>query len=99
MYLAAETIEHFGDPLPGRRAALMRDQIARADALYDEALAGIGHLRSGQLAITAAAGMYREILRELERGGRACAQGGAVVPTHRKVRAAARARRTVAALS
>lgn len=99
LYLAAETIEHFGDPLPGRRAALMRDQIARADALYDEALAGIGDLRSGQLAITAAAGMYREILRELERGGLGVRPGRAVVPTHRKVRAAARARRTVAALS
>lgn len=99
VYLAAETIERFGDPLPGRRAALMRDQIARADALYDEALAGVSHLRSGQLAITAAAGMYREILREIERNGLGVRPGRAIVPMHRKVRAASRARRAAATLS
>ena len=47
----------------------MRDQIARADALYDEGVAGIGALRRGRFAIAAAAAMYREILRQIEREG------------------------------
>ena len=45
IYLAMETVERFGSLEPGRREALLRDQIARADALYDEGVAGIGPLR------------------------------------------------------
>ena len=58
IYLADETLERFGGSLaPGRREALMRDQIARADALYERGLEGIGLLRSGRRAIAAAAAM------------------------------------------
>lgn len=91
VYLAADTVARFGPPRPGRREALLRDQIARADALYDEGVAGIAYLRSGRRAIRAAASMYREILRQIERDGYGARAGRAVVPTRRKLLVAARA--------
>jgi phytoene synthase len=84
-YLARETVERFGPPLPGQRAALLRDQIARADALYELGGAGIPLLSCGNYAISAAARMYREILREIERDGWGARPGRAVVPTSRKL--------------
>lgn len=53
----------------GDRRALLRDQIARADAAYEQGIAGIGLLRHGQRSIAAAAALYREILRQIERDG------------------------------
>ena len=48
--VAQETLGRFGGDLrPGGREALVRDQIARADALYDEGVAGIGALPPGPL--------------------------------------------------
>jgi phytoene synthase len=91
VYLAGETLERFGPPRPGRREALLRDQIARADRLYDEGIGGITALRSGRRAIRAAASMYREILRQIEREGYGERAGRAVVPTRRKLFVAARA--------
>jgi 15-cis-phytoene synthase len=91
VYLAAETVARFGAPRPGCRKTLLRDQIARADALYDEGIAGITSLRSGRRAIRAAASMYREILRQIERDGYGEHPGRAVVPTRRKLLVAARA--------
>ncbi|MBJ7471113.1 MAG: phytoene/squalene synthase family protein [Solirubrobacteraceae bacterium] len=88
MYLATETVERFGSIRPGERAALLTDQIARADALYDEGIAGIAYLSSGRRAIGAAAAMYREILRQIERDGLGTHPGRAVVPLSRKARAA-----------
>ena len=88
VYLAAETVDAFGSLLPGARAELLRDQIARADALYDEGIAGICHLASGRRAIAAAAAMYRQILRQIERDGLGARPGRAVVPLPRKVSAA-----------
>ena len=90
-YLARDTVARFGPPLPGRREALLRDQIARADALYAEGLTGVSELRRGRRAITAAAAMYREILRQIERDGYGARPGRAVVPGARKLRVAARA--------
>jgi phytoene synthase len=75
---------------PGERAGLVRDQIARADALYDEGMAGVPLLRSGRRAIGAAAAMYREILRQIEREGYGARAGRAVVPRSRKLLVAAR---------
>ena len=95
VYLARETLERFGGHRaiePGRREALLRDQIGRADALYEEGLAGIPLLRSGRRAIAAAAAMYREILRQIEREGYGARRGRPVVPTSRKLLLAARAR-------
>ncbi len=89
-YLSLEALERFGPAVPGRREALLRDQIARADALYDEGMAGIWRLRSGRRAIAAAAGMYREILRQLEREGYGVEPGRAVVSRRRKLVVAAR---------
>jgi 15-cis-phytoene synthase len=88
-YLARETVQRFGAPAPGRREHLMRDQIARADALYEVGCAGIPKLAHGRRAISAAAGMYREILRQIERDGYGARPGRAVVPTRRKLLVAA----------
>jgi 15-cis-phytoene synthase len=90
IYLAEETIARYGSLEPGRREALLRDQIARADALYDEGIAGIDLLLSGRWAIRAAASMYREILRQIEREGYGARAGRAVVPRSRKLIVVAR---------
>jgi 15-cis-phytoene synthase len=90
-YIAQAAVARHGPPLPGRRAALMREQIARADVLYDRGLAGVGQLRAGGTAIAAAAAMYREILRQLEREGLGAEPGRAVVGSGRKLSVAARA--------
>jgi phytoene synthase len=92
VYLATRTLERFGgSAAPGRREALLRDQIARADALYDEGLLGIPMLECGRAAIRAAAAMYREILRQIEREGYGARAGRARVSRSRKVLVAARA--------
>ena len=90
VYLARETLERFGSPAPGEREELLRDQIGRADALYDEGIAGIPLLLRGRRAIRAAAGMYREILRQIEREGYGARPGRVVVPRSRKLIIAAR---------
>jgi 15-cis-phytoene synthase len=98
VYLARATLERFGGALvPGAREALLRDQIARADALYDDGVRGIALLRRGRFAIAAAAAMYREILRQIERDGYGERAGRAVVPRRRKLLVAARARTLSAA--
>jgi 15-cis-phytoene synthase len=89
VYLPDTAIARHGGSLePGARAALVREQTAIAEREYREGMAGIGQLRRGRLAIRAAAAMYREILREIERRGPR--PGRAVVPTRRKLRAAFR---------
>jgi 15-cis-phytoene synthase len=90
-YVAEETIGRFGPPVPGLREALVRDQIARAEALFEQGMAGIPELRQGRRAIAAAAAMYREILREIERGGHGAAPGRAVVSGRRKLAVGLRA--------
>jgi phytoene synthase len=92
VYLARETVQRFGSPAPGAREELMRDQIARADALYAEGVQGIAMLRCGRRAIAAAAAMYQEILRQIEREGYGAREGRAVVARRRKLFVAARAR-------
>ena len=89
-YLARETTDRFGAPVPGMREALLRDQIARADARYEEGLAGVRLLRSGRAAVRAAAWMYREILRQIERDGYGATPGRATVRRRRKLWIAAR---------
>ncbi len=70
---------------PGARAALLREQIALADADYAAGLAGVRLLQRGRWAVTAAAVLYREILRQIERDGLGRSARRAVVPRHRKV--------------
>jgi phytoene synthase len=91
VYLAGDTVARFGGLAPGARGALLRDQIARADALYDAGLAGVPLLRNGGRAVAAAGWMYREILRQIERDGYGARAGRAVVPRRRKLLIAARA--------
>ena len=79
VYLSATSLRAHGiDPVAtggphslrdADRSELLRDEIARADAEYDEGLAGIRHLRHGHRSIRAAALLYREILRQIERDG------------------------------
>jgi phytoene synthase len=90
VYLAQETLDRLGGPQPGARRELLRDQIARAEALYEQGRAGIPELVRGRRAVAAAAGMYREILRQIEREGYGSRPGRAVVSKPRKVVAAAR---------
>jgi phytoene synthase len=89
-YLARETTDRLGAPLPGAREKLVRDQIARADARYEEGLAGVALLRSGRGAVRAAGWMYREILRQIEREGYGARPGRASVRGRRKLWVAAR---------
>jgi phytoene synthase len=91
VYIAREALDLHGSLEPGSREPLLRDQIPRADALYEQGLAGIGELRRGRRAIAAAAGMYRELLRRLEAEGYGARPGRAVVPRSRKLTIAARA--------
>lgn len=91
VYLAQETLARFGGSLaPGAREGLLRDQIGRADTLYVRGCAGIPLLLHGRRAVSAAAGMYREILRQIEREGYGAHSGRAVVPGPRKLLIAAR---------
>ncbi len=83
LYIAATTIERFGFPAPGAREALLRDQIARADALYEEGAGAIPLLRSGRRAMALSATLYREILRQIERDDFGCTPGRATVPVWR----------------
>jgi phytoene synthase len=93
VYVPSATIERCGGSLaPGEREAILRDQIARADAQYEIGCAGITLLARGQRAICAAAAMYREILRQIERDGYGTEAGRAVVPRRRKLLVAATAR-------
>jgi phytoene synthase len=93
VYVAEETLRRFDAVAlqPGRREALLRDQIERADALFEEGILGIPLLRRGRRAIAAAAAMYREILRQIERDGYGARPGRSVVPGSRKLLIAARA--------
>jgi 15-cis-phytoene synthase len=88
-YLAREVTDRFGAPLPGAREALLRDQIAKADARYDEGIAGVALLLRGRSAVRAAAWMYREILRQIERDGYGARPGRAAVARRRKLWVAA----------
>ena len=84
VYLAEDTLARHGPLATSPREALMREQIARAEALYEEGMVGIAALASGRRAVAAAAAVYREILRQIEREG------------YRRERAVVSARRRVA---
>jgi len=73
VYLADETLRAHGldhaTLATGDRAGILRDGIARADGAYRAGMAGIRLLPHGRRSIRAAAVMYREILRQIERDG------------------------------
>jgi phytoene synthase len=84
VYISRAAIERFGNPSPGAREELMRDHIARADALYEEGLEAIPLLREGRRAMALAGALYREILREIEREGYGSRPGRVVVAPWRR---------------
>jgi phytoene synthase len=84
VYIAHSTIERFGFPTPGTREELLRDQIARADALYQEGLGAIPLLTNGRQAMGLSATLYREILRQIERDGYGREPGRVTVPAWRR---------------
>ena len=84
VYISQSAIERFGFPAPGAREELLRDHIARADALYEEGLPAIGLLARGREAMALSAALYREILREIERQGFGREPGRVVVPLERR---------------
>ncbi len=83
LYIARTTIERFGVPSPGTREDLLRDQIGRADQLYDEGLEAIPLLIRGQRGMALAAALYREILRQIEGAGYGRTAGRVAVPARR----------------
>jgi phytoene synthase len=83
VYVARRTLERFGIPTPGTREALMRDQIARADQLYDEGLGAIPLLSRGGRGMAVSVALYREILRQIEREGYGRERGRVTVPSWR----------------
>jgi 15-cis-phytoene synthase len=83
LYISRTAIERFGFPAPGAREALLRDHIARADALFEEGAGAIPLLLNGRRAMALAASLYREILRQLERDGLGATPGRATVPIWR----------------
>ncbi|MEI8334148.1 MAG: phytoene/squalene synthase family protein [Chloroflexota bacterium] len=96
VYIPAATLAAHRIPVDGLatadRRALLRDGIARADAAYDEGTAGIVFLTHGRRSIRAAASMYREILRQIERDGLGARRPWrSVVPRRRKAALVARA--------
>jgi 15-cis-phytoene synthase len=84
LYIAGSTIERFGFPTPGRRQELLRDQIARADKLYEEGLGAIPLLARGGRGMAVSTALYREILRQIERDGYGRDSGRAAVPNWRR---------------
>lgn len=84
VYISRSTIERFGAPIPGARADLIRDQIARADALYEQAADATSLLANGQRGMALCATLYREILRQIERDGYGRTPGRVVVPAWRR---------------
>jgi phytoene synthase len=80
IYITDEARARYGWSLaPGERQALLHAQIARTDEFYEDGLLGLSALRAGRPAIAMAAGLYREILREIERTGLGRQPGRAVV--------------------
>jgi 15-cis-phytoene synthase len=84
LYIPRTKVEQYGFPAPGHREALLRDQIARADALYEDGMQAIPLLINGSEAMGISAVLYREILRQIERNGYGRNPGRTTVPNWRK---------------
>jgi 15-cis-phytoene synthase len=84
LYIPRTSIDRYGYPTPGAREALLKDQIARADALYKDGFDAIRLLIHGRHAMGLSAVLYREILRQIERDGFGRKPGRATVPAWRR---------------
>lgn len=83
VYIPRCRIDRLGFPAPGTREQLLREGIAKADALYEQGSVAIPLLRHGRAAMALASDLYREILRQIERDGFGVRPGRAVVPAAR----------------
>jgi phytoene synthase len=95
LYISRGTIDRFGIPTPGAREELLRDQIARADRLYEEGLDAIPLLPRGRRGMAVSAALYREILRQIERDGFGATPGRVTVPAWRRRLVVAKHRLTI----
>jgi phytoene synthase len=87
VYLPTETLRlaHVNDLRHDDRRLLLQIEIAIADDWYDHGLRVVNQLAAGRFGVRAAAAMYREILRQIERNGLGAARPDrAVVPAWRK---------------
>jgi phytoene synthase len=84
LYIPQSTIRLYGAPRPGAREQLLRREIAQADLLYEQAHGAIEMLVDGQQAMALSAALYRDILRQIERGGFGRKAGSVKVPEWRK---------------
>jgi 15-cis-phytoene synthase len=84
VYIPRTAIERFGVPTPEHREALLRDQIARADALYEDGMQAIPMLANGRAWMAISATLYREYLRQIERDGFGRKPGRVTIPAWRK---------------
>jgi 15-cis-phytoene synthase len=84
LYIAQTTIARFGNPTPGQRKDLLRDQIARADQLYEQGNNAIPLLTRGRRGMALSSASYREILRQIERNGYGRTPGRVTVPAWRR---------------
>ncbi len=84
LYVPRTAIEQFGFPTPGHRAALLRDQIARADALYEDGMRAIPMLTDGRAWMAISTALYREYLRQIERDGFGRKRGRTTIPAWRR---------------
>jgi 15-cis-phytoene synthase len=91
-YIPRELIERHGSIAPGKRESLLREQIPKADRLYDEGATAIPLLREGRRGVAAALVLYREILRQIEREGYGQRPGRVIVPAWRRRLVLARSR-------
>ena len=91
VYLARETVERFGVAGPRRSArSCCATRSPAPTRSTTRASPGSRCCAAGRGAIRAAAAMYREILRQIEREGYGARAGRAVVPKSRKLIVAAR---------
>lgn len=90
-YIPRESIERFGSIDPGKREALLRHFIAHADRWFDEAAAVVPLLPEGRRWVVASSGLYREILRQIEREGYGRNPGRVEIPRRRRHAILARA--------
>lgn len=84
LYIAQTTIARYGPPAPGDREDLLRDQITRADQLYEQGNDAIPLLSRGRRGMAVSSAFYREILRQIERTGYGRTPGRVTVPAWRR---------------
>jgi phytoene synthase len=84
IYIARTTIERFGFPTPGVRESLLRDQIARAERLYEEGIGAIPLFPRARQGMALTVALYRETLRQIERAGYGRTPGRVAVPAWRR---------------